>query len=112
MSWSPGGLRKPLQLQEDMHGSESDENTSWERRGVNEQHISRKTSKCLFMLHFLLIPGLQQLQRESTSPPLGHRTTDVSFPEVLLLLLLSQCGLDVAASENLAQMWRQPRLAM
>lgn len=89
VSWSPGGLRKPLPLKEDMHGSESEENPSWERRGINEEHISWKTSKCLFMLRFLLIPGLQQLHRERTSLPLEHRTTAVSFPEVLLLLLLS-----------------------
>ncbi|XP_017282152.1 synaptopodin [Kryptolebias marmoratus] len=44
VSWSPGGLRKPLQLKEDARCSGSDENTPWERMASNGEHVSRKTS--------------------------------------------------------------------
>ncbi|XP_041846456.1 mucin-2 [Melanotaenia boesemani] len=44
VSWSPGGLRKPLQLRQDMHTPETDHNTSWEKTGLNKEHMSRKTN--------------------------------------------------------------------
>ncbi|XP_008286424.1 synaptopodin [Stegastes partitus] len=41
VSWSPGGLRKPLQLTQDMHTPGTDYNASWEK---TEEHMSRKTN--------------------------------------------------------------------
>ncbi|KAF6731407.1 Synaptopodin [Oryzias melastigma] len=44
VSWSPGGLRKPLQLTENSHIHEEDCNASWEKTGLNKEHTSRKTN--------------------------------------------------------------------
>ncbi|KAM9376603.1 uncharacterized protein synpo [Pholidichthys leucotaenia] len=44
VSWSPGGLRKPLQLTQDTHSHESDYSASWEKTGINKEHMSRKTN--------------------------------------------------------------------
>ncbi|XP_061580954.1 mucin-2 [Cololabis saira] len=44
VSWSPGGLTKPLPVQEDMHTSETDYNASWEKTGFNKERTSRKTN--------------------------------------------------------------------
>uniref|UniRef100_A0A3Q1GLT7 Synaptopodin n=1 Tax=Acanthochromis polyacanthus TaxID=80966 RepID=A0A3Q1GLT7_9TELE len=44
VSWSPGGLRKPLQLTQDVHNPETDYNASWEKTGLNKEHMSRKTN--------------------------------------------------------------------
>lgn len=50
VSWSPGGLRKPLQATQNTPGTEC--NASWEKTGFNKEQMSRKTSKCLFIWHF------------------------------------------------------------
>ncbi|XP_069026940.1 synaptopodin [Embiotoca jacksoni] len=42
VSWSPGGVRKPLQLTQDTPGT--DYNASWEKTGFNKEHMSRKTN--------------------------------------------------------------------
>lgn len=47
VSWSPGGLRKPLEAKQDLHAPRTDCNASWERREFNTEQISRKTSECL-----------------------------------------------------------------
>ncbi|XP_047440715.1 flocculation protein FLO11 [Mugil cephalus] len=44
VSWSPGELRKPLQLTEDMHTPGTDCDASWEKTGFNKEHMSRKTN--------------------------------------------------------------------
>lgn len=44
MSWSPGGLRKPLQLTQDTHTPGTDYNASWEKTGFSKEHMSRKTN--------------------------------------------------------------------
>ncbi|KAM6924287.1 uncharacterized protein synpo [Xenentodon cancila] len=44
VSWSPGGLTKPLPLQQDMHTPETDYNASWEKTGFNKERMSRKTN--------------------------------------------------------------------
>lgn len=95
VSWSPGGLRKPLQLKEDL--SESDENTSWERRGFSKEHISRKTSKCLFVLHFLLIPGLPKLRKENNSSYFQTQNHSCVMSRGLsAAFVVIVCGLDEA----------------
>lgn len=47
VSWSPGGLRKPLQLKDNSHIHEQDYDASWEKTGLNKDHTIRKTSKSL-----------------------------------------------------------------
>lgn len=49
VSWSPGGLRKPLQATQNMHTTGTECNASWEKTGLNKEQMSRKTSKCLFI---------------------------------------------------------------
>ncbi|KAM4732941.1 synaptopodin isoform 1-T2 [Anableps anableps] len=44
LSWSPGGLRKPIESRQEMQPSETDYNESWEKTGFSKQHISRKTN--------------------------------------------------------------------
>lgn len=44
VSWSPGGLRKPLQLTQDMHTGGTDYNASRETTRFNKEHMSRKTN--------------------------------------------------------------------
>ncbi|XP_076018875.1 uncharacterized protein synpo [Genypterus blacodes] len=44
VSWSPGGLRKPLEAEQDMPGPGTDCNASWERREFNTEQMSRKTN--------------------------------------------------------------------
>lgn len=57
VSWSPGGLRKPLQATQDVHTPGTECNASWEKTGFNKEQMSRKTSKCLFIWHFLSLYG-------------------------------------------------------
>ncbi|KAF3838122.1 hypothetical protein F7725_009890 [Dissostichus mawsoni] len=42
VSWSPGGLRKPLQATQNTPGTEC--NASWETAGFNKEQMSRKTN--------------------------------------------------------------------
>lgn len=42
VSWSPGGLRKPLQATQNTPGTEC--NASWEKTGLNTEQMSRKTN--------------------------------------------------------------------
>ncbi|XP_070769389.1 synaptopodin isoform X2 [Enoplosus armatus] len=42
VSWSPGGLRKPLQATQNTPGTEC--NASWEKTGFNKEQMSRKTN--------------------------------------------------------------------
>lgn len=64
VSWSPGGLRKPLQATQDMHTPGTGCNASWEKTGFNKEQMSRKTSKCLFIWHFsVLIWGANAARR-------------------------------------------------
>ncbi|KAI3351900.1 hypothetical protein L3Q82_020732, partial [Scortum barcoo] len=42
VSWSPGGLRKPLQATQNTPGTEC--NASWEKTGFNTEQMSRKTN--------------------------------------------------------------------
>ncbi|XP_051275136.1 synaptopodin 2-like protein [Dicentrarchus labrax] len=44
VSWSPGGLRKPLQTTQNMHTPETECNASWEKTGFNKEQMSRKTN--------------------------------------------------------------------
>ncbi|XP_023184351.1 synaptopodin isoform X2 [Xiphophorus maculatus] len=44
VSWSPGGLRKPIESKQEMQPTETDYNASWEKTGFSKQHISRKTN--------------------------------------------------------------------
>ncbi|XP_059201657.1 synaptopodin-like, partial [Centropristis striata] len=44
VSWSPGGLRKPLQATQNMHTPGTDCNASWETTGFNKEQMSRKTN--------------------------------------------------------------------
>ncbi|XP_030001764.1 synaptopodin [Sphaeramia orbicularis] len=44
VSWSPGGLRKPLQATQDVHTPGTDCNASWEKTGFNKEQMSRKTN--------------------------------------------------------------------
>ncbi|XP_041653039.1 synaptopodin 2-like protein [Cheilinus undulatus] len=44
VSWSPGGLRKPLQATQNMHTPEKECNASWEKTGFNSEQMSRKTN--------------------------------------------------------------------
>ncbi|CAK6956351.1 synaptopodin [Scomber scombrus] len=44
VSWSPGGLRKPLQATQDMHTPGTECNASWEKTGFNKEQMSRKTN--------------------------------------------------------------------
>ncbi|KAM4555102.1 synaptopodin isoform 1-T2 [Odontesthes bonariensis] len=44
VSWSPGGLRKPLQLKQDMDNPETDYDTSLDKTGFNKERMSRKTN--------------------------------------------------------------------
>ncbi|KAM9741279.1 uncharacterized protein synpo [Menidia menidia] len=43
-SWSPGRMRKPLQLKQHMHTAGTDCDASWERTGFNREGMSRKTN--------------------------------------------------------------------
>ncbi|TMS17488.1 Synaptopodin [Larimichthys crocea] len=44
VSWSPGGLRKPLQATQNMHTTGTECNASWEKTGLNKEQMSRKTN--------------------------------------------------------------------
>nr|XP_033488964.1 synaptopodin [Epinephelus lanceolatus] len=44
VSWSPGGLRKPLQATQNMHTPGTECNASWETTGFNKEQMSRKTN--------------------------------------------------------------------
>ncbi|KAM7000652.1 synaptopodin [Tautogolabrus adspersus] len=44
VSWSPGGLRKPLQAAQNMHAPGTNCNASWEKTGFNSEQMSRKTN--------------------------------------------------------------------
>ncbi|KAM9357119.1 synaptopodin [Symphorus nematophorus] len=44
VSWSPGGLRKPLQATQNMHTPGTECNASWEKAGFNKEQMSRKTN--------------------------------------------------------------------
>ncbi|XP_065814693.1 synaptopodin [Labrus bergylta] len=44
VSWSPGGLRKPLQAAQNMHVPGTEFNASWEKTGFNSEQMSRKTN--------------------------------------------------------------------
>ncbi|KAM9849468.1 uncharacterized protein synpo [Aulostomus maculatus] len=44
VSWSPGGLRKPLQATQDMHSPGTDCTATWEKTGFNSEQISQKTN--------------------------------------------------------------------
>ncbi|KAM9795640.1 uncharacterized protein synpo [Neosynchiropus ocellatus] len=44
VSWSPGGLRKPLQPAEDSHTNGSQTTASWEKTDLNKEQMSRKTN--------------------------------------------------------------------
>lgn len=54
VSWSPGGLTKPLQLKQDMHTSDTDYNASWEKTGFNKERTNRKTSECYVTFSVLI----------------------------------------------------------
>lgn len=64
VSWSPGESRKPLQLTQDMRTPGTDCDASWEKTGFNKEHMSRKTSKCLFICHFLSLFGEAKQRRQ------------------------------------------------
>ncbi|XP_068442430.1 synaptopodin [Clinocottus analis] len=44
VSWSPGGLRKPLQATHNTHTPGTECNASWETTGFNKEQMSRKTN--------------------------------------------------------------------
>ncbi|XP_034399997.1 mucin-5AC [Cyclopterus lumpus] len=44
VSWSPGGLRKPLQATHNTHTPETECNASWKMAGFNKEQMSRKTN--------------------------------------------------------------------
>ncbi|XP_070692962.1 synaptopodin isoform X2 [Pempheris klunzingeri] len=44
VSWSPGGLRKPLQATQNMHTPGTECNASWEKTGFNKEQMTRKTN--------------------------------------------------------------------
>ncbi|XP_054453941.1 mucin-2 isoform X2 [Anoplopoma fimbria] len=44
VSWSPGGLRKPLQATHNTHTPGTECNASWETAGFNKEQMSRKTN--------------------------------------------------------------------
>nr|XP_046262170.1 synaptopodin [Scatophagus argus]XP_046262171.1 synaptopodin [Scatophagus argus] len=44
VSWSPGGLRKPLQATQNMHTPGTACSASWEKTGFNKEQMSRKTN--------------------------------------------------------------------
>ncbi|XP_029917391.1 mucin-2 [Myripristis murdjan] len=44
VSWSPGGLRKPLQATKDMHAPSTECNASWEMKGIKGEQMGRKTN--------------------------------------------------------------------
>ncbi|XP_068570535.1 synaptopodin [Cebidichthys violaceus] len=44
VSWSPGGLRKPLQATDNTHTPGTECNASWETAGFNKEQMSRKTN--------------------------------------------------------------------
>ncbi|XP_022607614.1 synaptopodin [Seriola dumerili] len=44
VSWSPGGMRKPLQATQDMHTPGTECNASWGKTGFNKEQMSRKTN--------------------------------------------------------------------
>ncbi|XP_023257957.1 synaptopodin [Seriola lalandi dorsalis] len=44
VSWSPGGIRKPLQATQDMHTPGTECNASWGKTGFNKEQMSRKTN--------------------------------------------------------------------
>ncbi|XP_012723142.2 synaptopodin [Fundulus heteroclitus] len=44
VSWSPGGLRKPMEPGQETQPSETDCNASWEKTGFSTQRASRKTN--------------------------------------------------------------------
>lgn len=64
VSWSPGGLRKPLNATQTMQTAETECNAPWEKTGFNKEQMSRKTSKSLFIWCFPpLIWGMQDVAR-------------------------------------------------
>ncbi|XP_070818751.1 synaptopodin [Chaetodon trifascialis] len=44
VSWSPGGLRKPLQATQNMHTPGTECHASWEKAGFNKEQMSPKTN--------------------------------------------------------------------
>uniref|UniRef100_UPI0037E70FC4 synaptopodin n=1 Tax=Semicossyphus pulcher TaxID=241346 RepID=UPI0037E70FC4 len=44
VSWSPGGVRKPLQATQNTYTSGTECNASWEKTGFNTEQMSRKTN--------------------------------------------------------------------
>uniref|UniRef100_UPI003AAC2EF1 uncharacterized protein n=1 Tax=Centroberyx gerrardi TaxID=166262 RepID=UPI003AAC2EF1 len=44
VSWSPGGVRKPLQATQDMHAPSTECNASWEKREFKGEQMGRKTN--------------------------------------------------------------------
>ncbi|XP_039975587.1 synaptopodin 2-like protein isoform X2 [Xiphias gladius] len=44
VSWSPGGLRKPLQATKDLYTPGTECTASWEKTGFNKDQMSRKTN--------------------------------------------------------------------
>ncbi|XP_026185686.1 mucin-5AC [Mastacembelus armatus] len=44
MSWSPGGLRKPLQAMQDIHTSGTETSASWEKTQLNKEEMIQKAN--------------------------------------------------------------------
>ncbi|KAM3867067.1 uncharacterized protein synpo [Diretmus argenteus] len=44
VSWSPGGMRKPLQATQDTHAPSTECNASWEKNGFKGEQTGRKTN--------------------------------------------------------------------
>lgn len=65
VSWSPGGLRKPLQATQNMHTPGTECNASRETTGLNNEQMSRKTSKCLFIWRLPSLFGEPRQKQES-----------------------------------------------
>lgn len=62
VSWSPGGLRKPLNATQNMHTPGTECNAPWEKTGFHKEQMSQKTSKSLFIWCFpALIWGVQDV---------------------------------------------------
>lgn len=54
VSWSPGGLRKPLSATQNTQTPETECNAPWEKTEFNEEQMSRKASKSLFIFFIFL----------------------------------------------------------
>lgn len=91
VSWSPGGLRKPLQATQNMHTPGTECNASWEKTGFNKEQMSRKTSKCLFIWRFLSL--LWKLQQDSVLLLCSFITQKPSCKYISsgLFVVLTQC---------------------